>query len=720
MRHSILIILIVISSFGYSQTLLQGVVINKNGKSVFAANVYLKSNPNEGTTTDFDGAFSLKISNKKDTLIVSFMGFRTKEVPLASVVFNKPLMITLEENAQSLDELIITAGYPISEKFSVVKMTKLDIYFNPVSQGDPLKAITILPASTTTNETANPSLRGSSADRSRVIFNGVPIYKPVRASSLNNQGFFSLFNPEIIDKMYVYASNPPLIYGNTSAGLVQIRTVRNIKTNQLQLSTSLASTGFFLSQEIKKDVSFIQVYGNYQFSNAFVGIQKGYLPNIRDFLTKDAGFNFHTKIGNRLEFNSFTYFIDENFKGMDESFTYKGEVDTKNKRIFTVNNLNYYTNKGLLSINMGANTSGSTLGFGNITSKNRISQLYTSINYKWFVSENFNVQFGVSSDYSRNEFNDSVPVYYYALSSGSPTFKSDTIVSNQSLEAYIYTTWDINKRWTLSSGVRSNIPTNSQEYYLSSQFGLKYRLSNKQSFLLSGGRYHNYTTPDFYSYTYNLLSSYQIALDYSNKIDNTLLKAAVYFKNGTGKQTEEQTLDSFFVIDKTNTFGIELFLQQDFCKYFRFTFSNSFINQSIEIEQKKYIGQKDFNYLIKTTLQYNNPKLFSVALSYIGRPGTMFNPVIGSTFDDKTGFYKPDFSRDLFSSQYKNYNRLDLSLNKYFRFKKVALITFFSLNNILNFKNEREVLYNVDYSAKHFDYFQFRTIYFGAVWQLDY
>jgi len=283
MRHSILAILLLASSFCYSQSLLHGTVINKKGKSVFAANVYLKSDTNEGTITGFDGKFTLKISNTKDTLIVSFIGFKTKEVPLASVTFNKPLMITLEKNAQSLDELIITAGYPISEKFSVVKMTKLDIYFNPVSQGDPLKAITILPASTTTNETANPSLRGSSADRSRVILNGVPIYKPVRASSLNNQGFFSLFNPEIIDKMYVYASNPPLTYGNTSAGLVQIQTTRNIKTNQLQLSTSLASTGFFLSQKIKKDVSFIQVYGNYQFSNAFVGIQKGYLPNIKEF-----------------------------------------------------------------------------------------------------------------------------------------------------------------------------------------------------------------------------------------------------------------------------------------------------------------------------------------------------------------------------------------------------------------------------------------------------
>ncbi len=720
MRHSILAILLLASSFCYSQSLLHGTVINKKGKSVFAANVYLKSDTNEGTITGFDGKFSLKISNTKDTLIVSFIGFKTKEVPLASVTFNKPLMITLEKNAQSLDELIITAGYPISEKFSVVKMTKLDIYFNPVSQGDPLKAITILPASTTTNETANPSLRGSSADRSRVILNGVPIYKPVRASSLNNQGFFSLFNPEIIDKMYVYASNPPLTYGNTSAGLVQIQTTRNIKTNQLQLSTSLASTGFFLSQKIKKDVSFIQVYGNYQFSDAFVGIQKDYLPNIKEFTTKDAGLNFHTKIGNRLELNSFTYFIDEKFKGMNELFTYKGDVDTKNKRIFTVNNLNYYTKKGLLSIDMGANTSGSTFRFGNIESKSRITQLYTSLNYKWFALENFNLQFGVSYDYSGNKFNDRIPVYFYALSPNSPNFKSDTAVSNHFSEAYLYTTWNISKRWTFSTGVRSNIPTNSQKYYFSSQFGLKYRLSNKQSFLLSAGRYHNYTTPDYYSHAYNLLSSYQVALDYSYKTDNTLLKAAAYFINGTGEQTGEQTLDSFFVINKTNTFGIEFFLQQDFYKYFRFTFSNSFINQSIEINDKSYKGQKNFNYLIKATLQYNNYKLFSLALSYIGRPGTSDNPVIGSTFDNQTGFYKPTFSTNLFSSQYKSYNRLDLSLNKYIKFKKNALIAFFSLNNILNFKNERKVLYNIDYSANHFNYFQFRTIYFGVVWQLDY
>ncbi len=115
-----------------------------------------------------------------------------------------------------------------------------------------MKAITLMPASTTTDETANPSLRGSSPDRSRITLNGVPVYSPVRSSNLSNQGKFSLFNTEIIDKQYVYASNPPLTYGNSSAGLVEIQTLRRLPQNQQQFSLSLSSEGFFLSQQLQK------------------------------------------------------------------------------------------------------------------------------------------------------------------------------------------------------------------------------------------------------------------------------------------------------------------------------------------------------------------------------------------------------------------------------------------------------------------------------------
>lgn len=717
MRYNILIFLLLnVSCSTFAQIKISGVVTNKKGVPVFAANVYLKSNPTKGSVTDFDGKFTLKIENNKDSLLVSFIGYKTKEIPLSAIELNKPIMVMLEENTQSLNEVVVTSQDPISEEFSVVKMTMLkDVYLNPVSQGDPLKAISILPSSTTINETANVSLRGSSADRTRVVLNGIPIYKPVRASQLNNQGFFSLFNPEIISKQYVYASNPPLTYGNTSAGLVEIQTLKKLENNQFQVSTSLASTGFFLSQKIKKELSFIQVYGNYQFSDAFTAIQKKQLPDLKNFNTSDAGLNFYGKISKNIEFNSFNYYISEQYQGINEQFTYKGTVLSAKKRFFSVNNLVFYLKNAVLSLNTGLNKSLQDVQFGNIYSEQKVEQIYTSVDYKWYLLESTNLQFGISNDYHQNEFKDSIPVYYYALAPGSPNYDSGNIINNNILEAYMYTNWDINSRLSFSSGMRSNIPVKNQDYYFSSQMGLKYRLNNKQSFLLSTGKYHNYSLPTYYSQKYNLLSCDQIALDYASEYKNLLIKAAVYYKKESGKQT----FNRFYTSNMMNTFGIELFIEKSFLKYFNYSFSNSFIKQQMTINQKKYPGLKDFKFLIKSSIQYHS-NLFNAALSYLSHSGAYYNEITSSALENQTGFYKPIFSENLFTGQYSNYHRLDLSISKYIPMNKTALVIFISLNNILNTKNEKQIQYNTDYSITHFDYYQFRTVYFGIVWHFNY
>lgn len=705
-----------ISLFSFSQPKVHGVVENEKGEPIFAANVYLKSGVQNGVTSNFDGAFRLDILHLEDTIIVSFLGYETKEIPISDIDISEPITVILKRKSQTLDEVIITAKDPISEQFSVVKMTMLkDVYLNPISQGDPIKAITMLPASTNSDETANPSLRGSSPDRSRVMLNGVPIYNPVRASQLNNQGFFSLFNPEVISKQYVYASNPPLTYGNTSAGLVEIQTKRTLEANQLQLSTSLASAGLFLSQKINKDISFVQVYGNYQFSDAFVAIQKDKLPNIKKFYTKDAGLNFHTKMGKRGEFNSYTYYIDESFDGYGQSFGYSGAVSTLNKRLFTVNNFKYYLPTGIFTINSGTSNSKQSFAFGNIKSDQQTSQIYTSIDYKRYLLENTKLQLGVSHDYHRHTFYDSIPTYYYALSSTSPHYFSKTSIRNHNLEAYLYANWDINDKFTLSSGMRSNVPLNNQQYYLSTQLGLKYRLDNQQSFLLSGGKYHNYSIPSYYSKKHNLLSSYQVALDYSFETKNTLLKAATYYKSEDG----EQPVNAFFETDKVNTVGIELFFEYNFYKYLTFALSNSFIDQKISINHRDYKGAKDFNYFLKSTIQYNNPMLFSLALTYTSRPGIYYTEVIGSRYDTQTHFYEPIFSNNLYNAQFGSYHRFDMSLSKYITLKKSAIIAFVSLNNLLNTQNERAALYSKDYAIRYVDFYQFRTLYFGLVWQIN-
>lgn len=170
------------------EIVIKGSVQDTKGKPIYAANVYVKSNPKKGIVSNSDGEFSIEVDNLNDTLIISFISYKSKEVHLSNIDVTKEIFITLEEKSQAIKQVVIIRQDPISEQFAVEKMNKIDIYLNPVSQADPLKAITILPASTNTDETANPSLRGSSSIRSRVVLNGVPIYNPVRFNQTNNYG----------------------------------------------------------------------------------------------------------------------------------------------------------------------------------------------------------------------------------------------------------------------------------------------------------------------------------------------------------------------------------------------------------------------------------------------------------------------------------------------------------------------------------------------------
>ena len=162
-------------------------------------------------------------------------------------------------------------------------------------------------------------------------------------------------------------------------------------------------------------------------------------------------------------------------------FTYKGDNTTSKKRIFTVNNFRYFFQKGVLSVNSGTNNSTQNFQFGNLNSEQNIRQVYASLDYKWHILENSDMQFGVSYDYHKNKFDDSIPTFYYALSPTSPHYFSKTTARNHILEAYLYTNWDINDKFTFSSGMRTNFPVENQEYYFSSQLGLKYRVNKKAS-----------------------------------------------------------------------------------------------------------------------------------------------------------------------------------------------------------------------------------------------
>ena len=95
----------VFTSFAQVLTV-NGSVTDANGIPLAGANVIEKGTTN-GVTADFDGKFSLTVNNQTATLIVSYIGFATKEVAYTG---QTNLNITLEESAASLDEVVII-GY---------------------------------------------------------------------------------------------------------------------------------------------------------------------------------------------------------------------------------------------------------------------------------------------------------------------------------------------------------------------------------------------------------------------------------------------------------------------------------------------------------------------------------------------------------------------------------------------------------------------------------
>lgn len=713
-RHLLNFMMLFLTMWVNAQTQLNGIIKDTKGTPVFAANVYPKNNPTAGVITDFDGKFSLKVEYQTDTLVVSFLGYTTKEIPFSEIDFASSLQVKLKTAGMSLAEVVVSASDPISEQFSVAKLEKLEIYMSPFSQGDALKAITALPASTTADESANPSLRGSSAERSRVILNGVPIYRPVRNSQINGIGNFSIFNTEIVDRQHIYASNPPLTFGNTSAGLVEIETIKSLNYNQLQVSGTLASTGVFLSKKIKGN-AFIQAFSNYQFSDAFLEVNPNGTELLNKFGSKDIGMNLHKKFKNGWQLNSFSYAINEAYDVTTQIFSHKDKALAGKKRAFTVNNLSRITERGKIDFNLGHNRSDTGFSFGNLNSKSKVNQWYASANFKYFISDKTKIQTGVSLDYSENNFRDSVPQFYYALSKNAPNIYSESDISNRLIEPYFYINHDLNEAWSFSGGLRTNIQLDGNIPYLSGQGGMNFRPASNHSFLLSGGHYNSYATPNFYNKNFTLLKSNQVAFDYTFSKEKFQITAATYYKKETGGRTN----DDFFSINQTTTYGLEFSAKATLSKYVELSLSNSFIDQKLHFFDLEVPGNFDFNYFVKAALQFNHPKFASVNLSYIGRPGSYFNQIDGGVFQSEIGFFEPIFTPEIYGSQYPNYNRVDLGLSRYFTFNNQSLVVFVSVANLLNFKNPRTVFYDRGYENFTYDFYQQRTIFFGAVWAFN-
>ncbi|KDN54447.1 SusC/RagA family TonB-linked outer membrane protein [Flavobacterium seoulense] len=215
------------------QKTVTGKITDDFGQPIPGVNVVEKGTTN-GVQTDFDGKFSLKVNNERGTLVVSYIGFKTKEIALNG---QDNLSIKLEEDSAKLEEVVVV-GY------GAVK--KKDLTGSIVSIGSEK-------IEGRSNSNVLQSLAGQATGVQITQSQGAPGLAPtikVRGASSINAGTTPLY---VIDGI-------PLEDSSTNSTDTGITTGSNLSFNRNPLN--FINPNDIESIDILKDASSAAIYGS--------------------------------------------------------------------------------------------------------------------------------------------------------------------------------------------------------------------------------------------------------------------------------------------------------------------------------------------------------------------------------------------------------------------------------------------------------------------------
>ncbi|MEQ9008726.1 MAG: carboxypeptidase-like regulatory domain-containing protein, partial [Ekhidna sp.] len=486
MKSRVAILFFVLAtSFLSAQQIVSGEVVDGDTKEgLIGAHVYLLNNWRKGAITDMEGRFTLELTSEEmeDSLIVSYVGFQEVIVPVTDGI-----TIVMEPIEREGETVVVTAKPLIAEEFKYMEIKKIDIYTNPSAKADPMLAVNSLPSSTTTDESANISLRGSSPIETGVFLNNVPIYDGIRYSQLNGIGTFSIFNTSIIQNVTVFPGNPPLEFGNATSGIISMETDdRVLEGNTNSLILSLANVGFSREQKINQKQS-LKLFSNWQPSGPIKLLNEKALEEIESFTSNDLGLYWYGSDEN-LSWKVMSYSVTEGYEFNFKHPTYQGIFDQGKRRSFLISSIEKPIGSGNLSFNNGLSYSDGDYSYSNVSFQVKKKDLFAGINYL-LTNQSFSLKTGVSYDFRNSQVNGNFHEYFYALGQNHPTVSLNEGVHVKVLEGFGYFKYYFSEKIAFGTGLRKNIPIENDKNYLSNQANLSYT-DEEWTVTIGAGVYH--------------------------------------------------------------------------------------------------------------------------------------------------------------------------------------------------------------------------------------
>ncbi len=215
---------------------ISGMVTDKDGTPLPGASILEKGTTN-GTQSDFDGKFSIDVADSNATLIVSYIGFSTKEVTING---QTDIVVSLQEDTAGLEEVVVV-GYGTAKKSdltSAIASVKGDDLTNRVTtrldqalQGQ-LSGVTVQQASGIPGSPPRIQIRGVGS----ISGGNTPLYV-IDGFVTENSSLMATINPNDIESIEVLKdAASAAIYGSRGANGVVLVTTKKGKSGKVTVN----------------------------------------------------------------------------------------------------------------------------------------------------------------------------------------------------------------------------------------------------------------------------------------------------------------------------------------------------------------------------------------------------------------------------------------------------------------------------------------------------
>lgn len=247
-----------------AQSTVNGVVTDQSsGQPLPGVNVIVKGTT-KGTTTDFDGKFTLSNVKSGEVIEFSFVGYKTSDV---SYTNQKTMNVSLEEETAKLEEVVLIGYGTVKKKDatgSVTTVTAKDFNKGAVVSGSELlngkiAGVTINTGGGAPGSIGQIRIRGGSSLNANndplVVIDGLP---------MSDTGVLNRLNPNDIESFSILKdASATAIYGTrASNGVILIATKKGAKKFEVEYNFQYGSGNNFNKVDVMNATQYREAFKN--------------------------------------------------------------------------------------------------------------------------------------------------------------------------------------------------------------------------------------------------------------------------------------------------------------------------------------------------------------------------------------------------------------------------------------------------------------------------